>query len=347
METLAAPPPTINLRETRERLKDLMAPKAWVYWADMTGSAACGWAAFGLALASDPGSLGHVALCAVAALALYRGAMFIHELTHLPKGALPGFQWAWDLLLGIPLMLPSFMYQGVHLDHHRKTVYGTAQDPEYLPLASGPRRAIAAFLLQAPLIPLLLLLRFAVMAPLSVLLGPRFRRLVVERASSLSINWRYRRDPPSGALRARWLVCETLAAAVAVAAVVLVLAGAIPMRAVAQWYAVSAAVAVVNQLRTLGAHRWRNDGRPMEVVTQLLDSVNTPGTLAGIWAPVGLRFHALHHFVPDLPYHALATAHRRLAAELPAEAGYAATISGGLLESVRTVWSEAGRARAR
>jgi hypothetical protein len=33
--------------------------------------------------------------------------------------------------------------------------------------------------------------------------------------------------------------------------------------------------------------------------------------------PLGLRYHALHHLFPSLPYHALGTAHRRLIVALP------------------------------
>jgi fatty acid desaturase len=321
---------------------DLIEPNPVIYWADLLASSATGWTAFALALGRPVWSAGHLGLCLVAALALYRSAMFIHELTHLPKGALRGFHWAWDLIVGIPLQLPSFMYLGVHLDHHKRTVYGTPADPEYQPFATSPRRRIVRYLLEAPAIPILLLARFALLAPLSLLLGPAFRKLVVEGASSLAINWGYRRQPPASGLRRRWLVCETLAAAVGMAAVGLTLAGVLPPRVLGQWYLVSASVAVLNQLRTIGAHRWRNAGGEMDVVSQLLDSVNTPGALAGIWAPVGLRFHALHHFVPDLPYHALGKAHRRLVRALPPQSGYGRTLSRGMWDSLRTVWGEAG-----
>jgi fatty acid desaturase len=59
---------------------------------------------------------------------------------------------------------------------------------------------------------------------------------------------------------------------------------------------------------------WENDGEPMTVTAQFLDSVNVPppAPLAELWAPVGLRYHALHHLLPSVPYHALGEAHRRL-----------------------------------
>ena len=40
--------------------------------------------------------------------------------------------------------------------------------------------------------------------------------------------------------------------------------------------AVIAAAAVLNQLRTLAAHLWTNEGEPMTVTAQYLDTVNVP-----------------------------------------------------------------------
>jgi fatty acid desaturase len=80
----------------------------------------------------------------------------------------------------------------------------------------------------------------------------------------------------------------------------------------------------LNQVRTLVAHLWENDGEPMSVTAQFLDSVNVPppAALPALWAPVGLRYHALHHLLPGVPYHNLAEAHRRLCRELDAGSAY-------------------------
>ena len=87
---------------------------------------------------------------------------------------------------------------------------------------------------------------------------------------------------------------------------------------------IAAAVAVFNQLRTLVAHLWENEGDAMTVTAQFLDSVNVPppGRIAELWAPVGLRYHALHHLMPSMPYHSLPEAHRRLVAELENTSSY-------------------------
>jgi fatty acid desaturase len=103
-------------------------------------------------------------------------------------------------------------------------------------------------------------------------------------------------------------------------------------------------IITINAVRTLGAHRWLNaDGREMTFVEQMVDSVNYsrhPLT-AGLWAPVGLRFHALHHIFPTMPYHALATAHRRLLRDLPSDSPYRLTEGESLLTAIRLLWRRA------
>ena len=110
----------------------------------------------------------------------------------------------------------------------------------------------------------------------------------------------------------------------AIGLLVLVAAGIVPLRAFLIFLGVASGTMFLNQVRTLVAHLWENDGEPMSVTAQYLDSVNVPppATLPVLWAPVGLRYHALHHLLPGVPYHNLGEAHRRLCTELGEDSPY-------------------------
>lgn len=302
------------LRAARDLTKDLGEARASIYWPDMAGSALLGWIMLaGTVLAADPAIA--VACGLVAALAFYRALMFIHELTHIHRDALPGFRLGWNLLVGIPLLTPSFMYEGVHTLHHKRTQYGTVEDPEYLPLALMKPWSLPLFVVLALLAPAALLFRFAVLVPLGALV-PAVRRQLWARASALSINPAFRRRPPEGELR-RQVAWQELGGMLWAWAL-LASTQAIGWRPLLIMLTVVSLTAVMNQLRTLVAHLWENEGEAMTVTAQFLDSVNVPppGRIAELWAPVGLRYHALHHLMPSMPYHALPEAHRRLVEEL-------------------------------
>ena len=63
-------------------------------------------------------------------------------------------------------------------------------------------------------------------------------------------------------------------------------------------------------------------------------NVPPPGQLAELWAPVGLRYHALHHLLPSMPYHSYPEAHRRLSRELAPPSTYHEANHPGLLHLV-------------
>lgn len=320
------------LRAARELTKDLGEAKPGVYWPDMLISTAIGYG--GIATAILSGNLA-VSIVAgfVASLALYRSLMFIHELTHIHKAALPGFRTGWNLLVGIPLLTPSFMYEGVHVIHHKRTQYGTIEDPEYLPLALMKPWSLPLFVIVALLAPVALIFRFAVLVPLGAVI-PAIRTLTWERFSSLSINPDFRRKPATGDFAKRVLWQEAGASVWAIA--LIASAFVIGWEPLVVALAIVSFTALLNQLRTLVAHLWENEGEPMTVTAQFLDSVNVPppGIAAEIWAPVGLRYHALHHLMPSMPYHDLPEAHRRLARELGNGSTYEGANHAGMLTLV-------------
>jgi fatty acid desaturase len=350
-----------SLAEARLIVRDLFVPNAWIYWADFLVSLSVGFAAFRFVRVMPTLSIEQIGLFLVSSLLFYRAASFIHEIIHVRSGSFRAFRIVWNLLCGIPFLLPSFTYY-THLDHHRRKHYGQKQDGEYLPLGHQSTWAMWFYLSQSLIIPGLAVIRFMLLTPLTWVFPP-VRRWVHQRASSLVMDPSYVRPLPARDVLRVWRLQELACCLFSwVVAVLLfrglqpgahpelpfpVLRGVLPIGFLIQVYLTGVAIAVVNSIRTLGAHRFINDGREMTFVEQLVDSVNYPRRplLSELWAPVGLRFHGLHHLFPSMPYHNLAEGHRRLMAELPADSPYRATEAPSLTDALVRLFRLARQAR--
>nr|UXE44100.1 hypothetical protein Hi04_10k_c1074_00019 [uncultured bacterium] len=332
----------------REALRDLFKPNPVRYWVDFLACLLWFYSCFAVLVAvAIPLAVKFLAF-ALAALALYRAVIFIHELAHFPPRRMPGFRIAWNLCCGIPLLAPDFLYES-HVDHHRRAAYGTQDDGEYLPWGRpGGRPAILVFLGSSLLALPFGALRFGVLGPLSWLSRLGLRRWVTTCASSLVVDMTYRRPPPHPAQDHRWRVYEAITFAYLSMMAAGLLTGLIPIGWVLLLYLISSTAMLLNGVRTLGAHRYRSAGTPLTMTGQLLDSVNYPrqAWLNELWAPVGLRLHAVHHLFPGIPYHNLATAHARLIQLLPANSPYRETEARSLIDSLRKLWRAARAERS-
>lgn len=334
-----------SMAQARRIVGNQFRPNATLYWTDLLVTWVVAIACYRMVREEWLGGPVRLGLFALSCLLIYRAGLFIHELVHLPADKFRGFRIVWNLLCGIPFLIPSFVYY-THIDHHRRRHYGTDHDGEYLPLAHRSRWWIVAYLAQSLIIPALAIFRFGVLTPLTWL-HPSIRTWVHRHASSMIIDPMYLRPlPTERVLRViRWqeigcfLFIWTFAA--------LVYFGRLPVFALYQAYATGVVVVTINAVRTVAAHRWLGQGETMTFLEQLVDSVNYP---AGrwwniLWAPVGLRFHALHHLFPSMPYHSLAEAHRRLMAELPADSPYRVTESPSLWAELSSLWRRAGESK--
>ncbi|HYO25263.1 MAG TPA: fatty acid desaturase [Lacipirellulaceae bacterium] len=345
-----------SLAEARRIVGDFFRPNPWIYWTDFLVSWSVGMACYALvmhpgAVAADPAWHWPISIGAfvVSGLLIYRCSLFIHELVHIRADDFRAFRFVWNLLCGIPFLIPSFVYY-THIDHHRRKHYGTKEDGEYVPLATMPAWQILAYLSQIFVIPVLAIVRWGLLTPLTWV-SPRLRDWVHRHASSMIMDPKYIRPLPTNKVRRMMRLQEFCCFAFiwAIVARMTINYGILFDRPLSPWFVVQAYltgvfIVGINALRTLGAHRWTHDGsREMTFVEQMLDSVNYSGNplVAGLWAPIGLRFHALHHIFPTMPYHALATAHRRLMANLPADSPYRQTEAKSLLGVIGTLWRRA------
>ncbi len=322
------------LRAGRKLVSDLLTPRPWIYWTDLLLSLTLGYGAAALYLAAPLFSITQFAAFAVAGLALYRASVFMHEIVHFRRGEMRAFTIVWNVLAGIPMLVPSFLYES-HLAHHNTRHYGTRNDGEYLPLGLGSFRHLLGFLGQILLLPAFVVFRFGVLVPVSFV-HPRLRRWVLEHASSFVINFRHHREirphDPLG-----WWAALDIACFLRVAAMfTLVAVGITDWTRLPKLYAIAMFTLGLNHLRTLVAHRYLSDGRPISHADQLHDSVNIEGIplLTELLCPLSLRYHALHHLFPSVPYHHLATAHRRLMEGLPADSPYHAVTFPGFTAAV-------------
>ncbi len=299
-------------------VRDLRRPRPWIYWLDLLGCVLA--ADVGLFLASPfpdglarpEGALGF----ALTVACLYRASYFSHELAHQSRH-LPGFGLAWNLLVGIPLLIPSFLYSD-HRTHHSTRHFGSRVDAEYLaPHLRGPKGALA-LVGAAFLLPFVYGARFAILAP-AAWISRSVRQWVDTRVSSLGLLGLSRRAAPGAAERMVWRIQEAACFGYLACAGAGIALGLIPLRLVAQMYCVTVAILLLHGLRIMVGHRYASDGNPADLTQQVRDSYNFSGPrwLMMVLTPLGFHLHALHHLFPNIPYHNMPEAHRRILAALP------------------------------
>ena len=266
MEAPVIAKPAFSLAESRNLVRDLFTPNPWIYWTDFMVSILIGHGCSALVrgvfyIPSLPLGAQYVlsgVAFIVSALAYYRAVMFTHELVHLRSGTFTGFRIAWNLLCGIPFLVPSFTYY-THLDHHRRKHYGTKHDGEYLPWGNRNIWHLVYYMSQVFIIPILGIVRFGILTPLTWL-HPKIRNWVHQHASSMIVDPTYVRPiPTSGDLRIiRLQEALCFAWIMGVAFVPPLVLNRWAVAFVLQAYCTALVILTINQIRTLGAHRWTN-----------------------------------------------------------------------------------------
>ena len=330
------------LQRARELVGDLYERSPLIYWTDFLLSIGGAWGLAAVYFLAPPWSLLQAAAFVLSAMLFLRAGTFMHELVHLPRRQMAWFGRAWNLLQGIPLLMPWILYRN-HADHHNTRLFGTPADAEYIPLASSPLRETVKYLAQIPVMPLFMIVRFGILGPLSAFhIG--LREWVLTAASAAVVNPYYRKRFPRQDER-HLMIMEALCFGYLCIIAALVYAGAITGTHLLKAYLLLAFALALNWVRTLASHGFGNRGDRMTYIEQMSDSINITGQtwLTAFLFPVGLRYHALHHLFPALPYHNLGIAHRRLSEHLPPDAPYHATGRTNYFAVIADLWRAARR----
>lgn len=277
----------------------------------------------GIFLASPPFSVWQIVSFPLAVFWLYQVGSLVHEVAHLGGHELTAFKVAWNILVGVPTLTPSTFFTAHHRDHHSQRIYGTSQDPEYVVnvCERGNAWNMAVYFLIVAIFPLLVFLRF-LLAPLSFI-SPAVRTYVLTHLSAFTFNVHYQR-PAARVNQRLFTSLELLCFLRALCIPGAVLLGLTPWTRMFQLYLLGATVVTLNQLRQLADHHFEGDGNRLSMTDHIMDSCNyvSRDVLTWLFFPMAIRYHALHHLFPSLPYHNLAPAHAYLMNSLPSDSPY-------------------------
>ena len=166
---------------------------------------------------------------------------------------------------------------------------------------------------------------------------------MIRNASSAVMNPRFKLNELE--LYSRWWkVCDLAVSAWLWLVVVLAAYGVIGWQILVKAYFLIVLILAINWLRNLVAHTYTNENGSVSYLSQFLDSINIkgPSLIVFLFFPIGMRYHALHHLFPRLPYHALPGVHAKLKAELGPGSPYLANTELDAFEALSRLLKHSG-----
>ena len=309
----------VDVDRVKEIVVDLREPKPMIYFADLLSSALLGWLLLAASILTSHWGIRVIAF-AGASFALFRALAFIHELFH--QQAMKGFRWVWHAVVGVPLLVPFLLYLPIHQGHHNSKIYGTKEDGEYEQFKGRFMSKSIELIVVGMILPFALIIRFGVLTPLSALF-PVVRQRVIPNFVHMSLRLPFRAPLIKESSRAEAMLVEWCCALMVWG--LLAFSFLVSVSGLLWWAALVVSIGTLNLLRALfTTHLYVELEQGRDARGQLLDSMNidNAGLLTQLMCPTGLRFHALHHVAPYLPYHSLRSAHDRLMAQLPLDSEY-------------------------
>ncbi len=302
---------------------DFFAVNGVRYWTDLVLCVIFAYTAATIYLVSPLWSWPQIIAFPLAVFWLYRSNSMVHEVSHLNRSQLKGFKIVWNLLVGVPTMFPSTFFTSHHRDHHSGRFYGTPQDPEYIinVFKPGSLASTAFYVVHVLIYPLFVFFRF-ILAPASFF-HPRWREFTLRKLSSFTLNWNYDRNVKRIDRKA-FATVELLCCARAWLIPMGILLGVTTWARIPQLYLLAIVILLFNQMRFFADHHFESHGEKMSMSDHIMDSCNYSKNsfLTWLFFPFTIRFHALHHLFPTIPYHNLSAAHEHLTRNLPADSKY-------------------------
>jgi fatty acid desaturase len=310
-------------RVIRQGPVDFFEVKPTHYWRDMILCVVCAYGAATVYLSSPLFSWPQLVAFPFTVFWLYRGNSMVHEVSHLHRKQLDSFKVGWNVLFGIPTLFPSTFFTSHHRDHHTGRHYGTPQDPEYIVnvFTPGSVASSIAYCVHVAIYPLFVVLRF-MFTPISFL-RQDWRDYTLRRLSSFTMNWKYERNI-NRLDRKGFAVVEILCCLRAWMIPIGVVTGIADWTRIPLMYLLAITILFLNQMRFFADHHFESHGERMSMADHVIDSCNysQKDWLTWLFFPFTIRFHALHHLFPTIPYHNLEAAHSHLTENLPVDSTY-------------------------
>jgi fatty acid desaturase len=337
----------VEMKKIRHIVADLFQPNPMSYWAELLITAPLGWAALVLFSFLPWGSFLGFLLLVASSFAAYRALSFNHDLSHSHAPWTRSFSFVWNILSGIPFFQPTSMYGVTHLEHHAIKVYATEQDPRYVPVGRGPRSGfMIPMIFHNWIVPFFLMLRFFIIAPISLVLMGNFRDSVIKHSSTLKMNLKHVRRLPNEKLARIARIQELTNLLIWGSLADLWLMGILPGKFFVGFYLINGMFLTYHYTRSLCLHRYNLEGDGnLTMADVMLDSVsfNRPKLLVTLLCPINTCYHSLHHLLPALPYHNLPEAHRRLVKELDPGHPYVRSFTPSMITVFKDLWDRCGR----
>ncbi|HVY98588.1 MAG TPA: hypothetical protein VHA35_03745 [Dongiaceae bacterium] len=321
---------------------DLMEYRPWIYFADLTVSAAVGYFACWKYFTVEDYTAEQLFWFIVAGLALFRAGVFVNEIAHIPEGRMRAFKAYWNLICGIPLLTPSFMYQPARPTDQEELARRQAAGLNSPPEDDPTPRSLGSQALKVLAVPLLGVLRFMLLSPL-LFLNPRHQGWIMARLTVYFPGLKHSEvlghdlAPTVGWRRS---IAELCCFGVMMFVIFAYSDDIVPWSTFTELYALSVFAVALHCLRALFSRRRRARASLDQGMT-----VEGPAVLDALILPLGSRYQALRETVPTVPYHNLGAAHRRLIAGLPADSAYRRGVRG-LGAALRVATGTARKSRA-